>query len=79
MVTIAFIFAMVVLLSFINLAYNKAMRVHCSYLVIQSQEYEDYYVTALDKEECLVSYGIEINAPTALEILDKNLGIGGKK
>ena len=46
-----------------SFGYDRSMVVHCNYLSEQAEEYEGFFISALDKNECADVYGITIDAP----------------
>lgn len=47
----------------LQVGYDRSMKVHCTGLLEQSEQYEHFTISKLDHGECKEVYGIEINAP----------------
>lgn len=47
----------------LQVGYDRSMKVHCTGLLEQSEQYENFHLSKLDHDECKNVYGIEINAP----------------
>ncbi len=47
----------------VTVGYDRSMEVHCTTLLEQSEQYDNFHLSKLDHDECKNVYGIEINAP----------------